>query len=178
MVYNDIVKGRYVNLRSVEEEDAEYTLSLRKDPNLTKYIPKLEITLKQQVEWINKQRHTEGDYFFVVENKNGEKVGVVGVYEIQGNHAETGRVVIRGNAIESIEAQYLLYIFSFDILGMEYTTDYRMADNSPAIRSAIFFGADLSSPHEGANGLIIEGRLTRDSFHAKKKKIEKMLYKI
>ena len=38
---NKVIEGKYVNLRSVEEQDAEFTLSLRQDPQLTKYLPKL-----------------------------------------------------------------------------------------------------------------------------------------
>ena len=70
MVYNGILEGKYVNLRSVEEKDAEFTLSLRQDPILTKYLPKLDITLEQQINWIRKQRVKEGDFYFLVENKD------------------------------------------------------------------------------------------------------------
>ena len=113
MVYNGILEGKYVNLRSVEEKDAEFTLSLRQDPILTKYLPKLDITLEQQINWIRKQRVKEGDFYFLVEKKDGERIGVLGVYDVEGNHAETGRIAIVGTAFESIEAQLLSFVFSF-----------------------------------------------------------------
>ena len=35
MVYEGVLEGRYVDLRSVIEDDAKFTLSLRQDPLLT-----------------------------------------------------------------------------------------------------------------------------------------------
>lgn len=38
MVYEGVLEGRYVDLRSVIEDDAKFTLSLRQDPLLTQYL--------------------------------------------------------------------------------------------------------------------------------------------
>ena len=178
MVYNEIIEGRYVNLRSVEERDAEFTLSLRQDPNLTKYLPKLDITLEQQISWIRKQRNQEGDYYFVVENKKGEKIGVIGVYDVNGDCAETGRIAMIGNAFESIEAQLLSFDFAFDILKLEKTVNYVMADNIHALRFSQMFGSQSSEPFEDSDGnMRIDGVITKASYLKSKDKIIKMLYR-
>lgn len=178
MVYNGIIEGRYVNLRSVEERDAEFTLSLRQDPNLTKYLPKLNITLEQQISWIRKQRNQEGDYYFVVENKKGEKIGVIGVYDVNGDCAETGRIAMIGNAFESIEAQLLSFDFAFDILKLEKTVNYVMADNIHALRFSQMFGSQSSEPFEDSDGnMRIDGVITKASYLKSKDKIIKMLYR-
>lgn len=178
MVYNDIIEGRYVNLRSVEEGDAEFTLSLRQDPNLTQYLPKLDITLEQQISWIRKQRNQEGDYYFVVENKKGEKIGVIGVYDVNGDCAETGRIAMIGNAFESIEAQLLSFDFAFDILKLEKTVNYVMADNIHALRFSQMFGSQSSEPFEDSDGnMRIDGVITKASYLKSKDKIIKMLYR-
>lgn len=178
MVYNGILEGKYVNLRSVEERDAEFTLSLRQDPNLTKYIPKLDITLEQQVSWIRKQRNLDGDYYFVIENKEGKKIGVLGVYDVSEKCAETGRIAIVGSPLESIEAQLLSFVFSFDILKLDYTVNYVLADNVHALRGSQLFGSKSSEPYEDENGnMRIDGVITKEAFMKSKEKLSKILYR-
>ncbi len=178
MVYDGIIEGRYVNLRSVEEKDAEFTLSLRQDPNLTKYLPKLDITLEQQISWIKKQRNQDGDYYFIVENKKGKGIGVIGVYDVDGDCAETGRIAMIGNAFESIEAQLLSFEFAFNILGLEKTVNYVMADNLHALRFSQMFGSQSSEPFKDNDGnMRIDGVITKASYLRSKEKIIKMLYR-
>lgn len=71
MIYEKMMQGQFVYLKSATSDDAEFTLALRQNPALTKYLPKLDITLEQQKNWINIQREKAGDYFFVVRNKIG-----------------------------------------------------------------------------------------------------------
>lgn len=178
MVYNGILEGRFVTLRSVEEKDAEFTLALRQDPNLTKFLPKLNISLEQQTAWIRKQRELEGDYYFVVENKKGNKIGVIGVYNVVGDCAETGRIAMIGNAFESIEAQLLSFDFAFDILGLEKTVNYVMADNIHALRFSQMFGSQSSKPFKDSDGnMRIDGVITKVSYLKSKDRIIKMLYR-
>ena len=178
MVYNKIIEGKYVNLRSVEEKDAAFTLSLRQDPQLTKYLPKLEITLEQQINWIKKQRTTEGDYYFVIENKEGKSIGVIGVYDVTEKCAETGRIAVVGSSFESIDAQLLSFDFAFDILKLEYTVNYVMADNVHALRFSQMFGSESSDPYTDEKGNVrIDGKITKDSYQKSRIKLARMLYR-
>lgn len=178
MVYNKIIEGKYVNLRSVEEKDAEFTLSLRQDPNLTKYLPKLSISIEEQIDWIKRQREKEGDYYFVIEDKKGENKGVIGVYDIKENCAETGRIAVIGNAIESIEAQLLSFDFAFDYLKLDYTVNYVIAENSHALRFSQLFGSISSEPYLGSDGKMrIDGKITKEAYQNAKNKIVKMIYR-
>lgn len=178
MVYEGILEGKYVNLRSVEEQDAEFTLSLRQDPNLTKYLPKLNITLDQQLAWIKKQRQQEGDYYFVVENKKGIKIGVIGVYNVESNCAETGRIAMTGSSFESIEAQMLSFDFAFDVLKLDKTVNYVMADNIHALRFSQLFGSKSSEPYADNDGKMrIDGVISKESYLQSKNIIIKMLYR-
>lgn len=178
MVYNGVLEGKYVNLRSVEEKDAEFTLSLRQDPILTKYLPKLDITLEQQINWIKKQREKEGDYYFVIENKEGKSIGVIGVYDVKGNSAETGRIAVIGSSFESIEAQMLSFDFAFDILKLDTTFNYVMADNIHALRFSQLFGSKSSQPYVDEDGnKRIDGEISKSSYCRSKERIIKMLYR-
>ena len=44
MVYEETIHGKYVTLKSVTIDDAEFTLALRQNPALTKFLPKLDQT--------------------------------------------------------------------------------------------------------------------------------------
>ena len=178
MIYDGILEGKYVNLRSVDVADAEFTLFLRQDPNLTKYLPKLDITIDQQINWIKKQREKEGDYYFVIENKQGKSIGVIGVYDVTEKCAETGRIAVIGSSFESIEAQLISFDFAYDILNLDYTVNYVMAENVHALRFSQMFGSVSSEPYKDADGNVrIDGKITKESYLAAKKKIVKMIYR-
>ena len=49
MVTEDII-GKYVMLSSATEEDAPFALAIRQDPNMTKFLPRLNISVEQQIE--------------------------------------------------------------------------------------------------------------------------------
>ena len=78
----DKFEGQFINLRIAEESDAEFTLSARQNKDKTKYIPMLDITLDQQKAWIRKQIESDDCYFFVVERKDGERIGTFSLYNI------------------------------------------------------------------------------------------------
>ena len=178
MVYDKVIEGKYVNLRSVDTEYAAFTLSLRQDPELTKYLPKLDITVDQQRNWITKQREKEGDYFFVIMDKGNNRIGVIGIYDIKNGQGETGRIAIKGNSFQSIEAQLLSFDFAFDELGLEKTVNYVYSDNVHATRFSQLFGSIETGRYKDNSGMIrIDGIITKDSFKSARKKIERMLYR-
>lgn len=64
------ILGKWITLRCAEESDAEFTLAIRNDLKLTKFIPKVNGDIESQKYWIRKQREKYGDYFFIIENKS------------------------------------------------------------------------------------------------------------
>lgn len=110
MAIREPIIGRRVILRCVDVSDAGFTLDIRNDPKLTKFIPKVSGDVLQQTEWIKKQRETEGDYFFLIETPNRKPLGTLAYYnlDIPGKMCEVGRYISRGNAFENVEAAILL----------------------------------------------------------------------
>lgn len=179
MVYDKVLEGKYVNLRSVNIEDAEYTLSLRKDPELTKYLPKLDITLDQQKKWIEKQRNKLGDYYFLIQDKEGTNIGVIGVYDVQECQCETGRIAAKnGNSFQIIEAQLLSFDFAFDILNLSKTVNYVYEDNVHAIRLSQMFGAEVTNRFKDETGMIrVDHVITFERYNEYRKKVARILYR-
>lgn len=111
------IEGHWVRLRCAEEKDAEFTLAIRADTKLNKYIPEIKNTIEEQKAWINKQRKSDDSCFLVFENLQGELLGTKGFYEIDwdAKTCETGRYISYGNPMENLETTILLYDFLFEV---------------------------------------------------------------
>lgn len=179
MVYDGKIEGKYVYLMSATIEDAEFTLSLRQNPILTRFLPKLNITLEQQRTWIASQREKMDDYFFVVRTNNNEPIGTVSIYDIQDASSESGRLALVGDPIQNTEASLLLFRFAFDILGLERVTGYIIDGNKRAERFNKQFGCSFGDPEQNERGEVIRKTLiTSDSFHLAENKLERLLYRV
>jgi len=114
MVIEPLV-GHWVRLRCAEESDAEFTLAIRNDPELTKIMPKVHNTISGQREWIRHQREAADSCFLVIETLEGKPLGTQGFYDIddQNSSCEIGRNISYGVPVENIEALVLLYDYLF-----------------------------------------------------------------
>ena len=175
MITEPIV-GKYVILKIAEVSDAEFTLQLRNDPKLTKYIPKIQNTIEQQRAWIQSSRAREDEYFFVVWTVDGERIGTISIYNIHGKIAEGGRMVLKGNGVENFEASLLLNDFCFEVLGLSKITGVVLADNKRAIRFNKKLGSVICVPEKDDKlGMICRTYITRELFVKAKIELCKLL---
>ncbi|NLG02514.1 MAG: GNAT family N-acetyltransferase [Clostridia bacterium] len=178
MVYSDTLNGKFVYLRSVTIEDAEAILSLRQNPKLTKYLPRLDITVEQQRKWIEEQRTREGDYYFSVWNRQNEMIGTIRVYNISDGSGETGSLALKGNAFENLEAKLLCEDFQWDILNLHTTKSVIDAENSQAQKFAGLFGTEFNAPSLDARGFqCVIGHNDKERSIEYRNKVRKILYK-
>ncbi len=179
MVYQKPIEGKYVTLRSCTEEDAEFTLGIRQDPDFVDCFPPLDITLDQQKAWINKQREKPGDYFFVVWDKDGNRIGTISIYGVEGKRAESGRLAIKGtNPFQALEAQILSFRFAFGELGLECIDAYIFADNERALRFNKQFAGRRKAPEIDENGNeIIRIENWKEDFEKVDKRLSSILYR-
>jgi len=107
--------GHWVRLRCAEESDAEFTLAIRNDPELTKIMPKVHNTIPGQREWIRRQREAEDSCFLVIETLEGKALGTLGFYDIdeQNSSCEVGRTISYGSPVENVESHVLLYDYLY-----------------------------------------------------------------
>lgn len=174
-----VLEGKYVTLVPVDVEDAEFTRNIRRSPEFCNFFPKLDNTLEEQVAWIIQQREKPGDYFFVVRNKENNRIGTIGLYNFHGDICEAGRLTVRGNAYQSIEAQILSFDFAFYQLGVKQTVSYIFADNGRALRFSRKFGGVFSdSPILHDDGrLMIKKTTTKEQYTEARQYIAKMIYR-
>ncbi|MEE3405059.1 MAG: GNAT family N-acetyltransferase [Acutalibacteraceae bacterium] len=179
MVYDGIIEGIGVNLRSVTEDDAEFTYQLRQDKERTKFLHSVSGTVEDQRNWIRSQRAREGDYYFVVEDKKGKPLGTVGYYDIVGVNGETGRLVINGNTAQNCDAILQLRKFAFEIIGAEHIRCTTVNGNKTMMAQLKRFGAEqVGTEIDEKDGFeLLVYRVTREAYEAGKEKYRKLVEK-
>ena len=177
MILDQDIVGKYVTLRSAALEDAEFTLAIRQDKWITRYLPYLDITLEQQISWIESQRKKERDYFFVVWNKKEERVGTIGIYNITTYRAEVGRqATIKRLPFEAVEAVLLTCQFGFEKLGLKETYGHIFPENKTSLRMAKFNGGSIQKDLVPFDGKMACKVITpRESFYEHKAQIVELL---
>lgn len=146
MVYEKIIYGTYVNIRSAVPEDAEETLKLRQNPQKTIFLHKLDNDVEKQRKWLNCQQEKNGDYFFVMLDKQKNMYGTVGIYDIKEKRGHSGRLLSYGNAIQSFEGQLLATRFAFEYLGLEELWCDVDEKNMPSYKFCKEFGFQFDDP--------------------------------
>lgn len=158
MAIADPIEGFGLVLRSVEVRDAEAALALRADPELTQYLPPLDISVEQQRTWIASQREKPGDWYFAIERRYGGGLeGFIGLYahDPQSSHAEWGRWILKPGSLAAWESEYLLHKFSIEDVSLAENYCLTIALNDRALRNHDQLGAQrvgLKSRHFEVRG--------------------------
>lgn len=170
------LEGKYVNLRSVTEDDAEFILLIRNNPEISKYLPPLNVTVEQQRQWIVKQQADKSSYYFILETPDLKPIGTLSVYDIEDDHAEYGRLCSIGEPAATIEAGLLLIDFIFNELQLAYTTIWVYEENKPVISLNQSYGYEWGERKVDQDGRAFRvGVLKRDRALLYKDKILKRL---
>lgn len=145
MVFEELIKGKYIQLRAATLNDAEFILSLRLDPSLNKYLHATDSSVESQKKWMMEQKTKEGDYYFVIESKEGAPLGVVGVYDIVDKTFNWGRWIVKKDApmYTGIESTILIYYFAFYILNLDTALSDVRVDNKNVIKFHVSYGGKI-----------------------------------
>lgn len=178
MFIEEVIQGTFINLRCVNENDAEFILKLRLDEEKNKFVNKVEDDIKKEREWIKWQREQEGDYFFNIIRKSDETLlGNVSIYNIdeKAKMAELGRWMSYGASIENVESILLAHDFAFEKLGMDCIYTKTLQDNKKVVSFWKHFGGTAES------NKLIDGRkfyynkITKDDYMLSiRKKIKRL----
>ena len=113
MVYPEVIHGMFVDLRSITLDDAEFSYNIRADKRNRDTVGQLAASLEAQKDFIRWQMQEPNDYYFVVLNKKGERIGLIGAYDMHDGMAEVGREVNVGEPTETMEVGILIRSFCF-----------------------------------------------------------------
>lgn len=175
MVYNEIIQGKTVRLRSIEEKDAEATYKMRTDPEKAQFVHAVSGTVEDQREFIRKQRLKPDDYLFVVEDLQGRPIGMKGVYNLNRgkNEVETGRFMGFGSQVQNIEALLLGFDFAFNILLVDRVLMSALDNNSVMLGIQKRFGVEFTyrDRSEGFMCDNVHSVLTREAYTMSRPKV-------
>ena len=140
-------------MRTVTTEDAEFIYNMRQNQNKTKYLSKVTGTVESQKEWIKnyKQREDEQkEFYFLIESKDEEKLGLVRMYDFQDESFCWGSWLIKEDAPKTtaIESALQIYEFGFYNLGFEKSHFDVRKGNDKVIAFHQRFGAKIVDEDE------------------------------
>lgn len=164
MVFPEMIVGRFVKLRSITLEDAEFSYNIRSDKRFCKTVGQPAKSIDEQKRFIEWQMKEPNDYYFVVLNRKDERIGLIGVYDIRGDMAEFGREVNFASSVEAIEAEILVNDFAMDVLGIKRFCHVIYADNKKHLKNQEKLGLKPSKKiiRSGVESYYYEGVLTKD----------------
>ena len=148
-----IIYGKNINMRTVTTEDAEFIYNMRQNQDKTKYLSKVIGTVNSQKEWIKNYKQREEkkkEFYFVIESKDKEKLGLVRMYDFQDNSFCLGSWLIKEDAPKStaIESALQIYEFGFYSLGFEKSHFDVRKENDKVIAFHQRFGAKIIDEDE------------------------------
>lgn len=179
MVYDGVIQGKTVRLRSIDEDDAEVTYKMRTDPEKARFVHPVQGTVEDQRKYIKRQRETPGDYLFVIEDLHGNPIGMKGVYNYnkEKNEIETGRFIGYGSQVQNIEAMKLGFDFAFDVLKVDRVVMSALENNDVMLGIQKRFGVEFTykDRYEGLEYDNLHSTLTREAYAISKPKVEKLI---
>ena len=120
-VYNKVIIGKTIKMRAMEERDAEITFKMRNNPKKARYLNAPPGSVENQRPYIAKQRNMADDYYFIIEDLDGNPIGMKAFsnYSPESKTVESGRFMGFGTQIQHIEALVIGFDFAFDILKVD-----------------------------------------------------------
>ena len=177
MAISESLCGMLVDLIPVETTDADFTMQIRNDESMTQYIPRIDTTLDKQKQWIEHQREKQGDYFYIITDKKGAKLGTAAVYDVNTDESigEYGRYISYGNAFENVETALLSLKFAFYELKLQTVMFNNDTRNKKIISFWKRFGAEYNKEYDYGTWTAARYLLSKERFEECRPRIEQLL---
>lgn len=166
------IEGPAFRLRPVTGDDSAAIVALRNLPELARFINATSSDPADQRAWLERYHEREGDYYFIVEGRDGALEGTIALYDVNAElrTAEWGRWILRPNSLAAVESALLLYRLAFDRLGLDAVYCRTVAANKAVVSFHDSCGLERNGtlPGRFEQGSIqhdlIEQRLRRENW--------------
>lgn len=176
MIYNGELEGKNIYLRSVEKKDAEFLLRIRGDDKKNEFVHAIDNDITKEIDWIEKQRKREGDYFFsIISKRSNSIVGNIAICEIdvEKKIAELGRWVSYAESIDNLESVILVHDFAYDYLGLDYVFTKTIQENRKVVSFWRRFGGNAEENKQVDEFTVYYNIVSKEEY---KNQIRKKLY--
>ena len=148
-----ILIGKNIIMRTVTTNDSEFIYKMRQNEDKTKYLSKVSGTVESQKEWIKnykKREENKEEFYFVIESKSEEKLGLVRMYDLKVDSFSWGSWLIKESAPKTtaIESALQIYEFGFYSLGFVNSHFDVRRGNEKVIAFHQRFGAKIVSEND------------------------------
>ena len=107
-----------MRMRPVRLEDAEFIVWVRNLPHVKGRVGDSAVDASSQQAWLRTYFQRPNDYYFIVETLGKFPVGTYGIYDLQGDSAESGRWVMRPDVPAAIPHSMIAFDTAFGQLGL------------------------------------------------------------
>jgi len=121
------ISGKNINLRTVVVEDAEFIFTLRNNVQKAQYLSQVNGTVEDQRRWIEKYKEREinnEEYYFVIESKNQESLGLVRMYDFQKQSFSWGSWLIKDCAPKTTAIESALQVYETAFHKLQFTQSH------------------------------------------------------
>lgn len=141
-----LVRGKNIYLREVTLDDAKFILDLRSDPAKGRYVSKTSPSIEKQEEFIRRYFQSRQDFYFVICDWSGNRLGTARIYDIQNESFCWGSWILSADApsFAAIESAFLVYDFAFFSLHYKRSHFDVRRENRKVIDFHLRMGARLS----------------------------------
>jgi RimJ/RimL family protein N-acetyltransferase len=166
---SDVI-GIHARIRTATEDDAQFILDLRLNPDLNKFLSKTDPSVEKQKEWLRAKMDQENDYHMIVEGLNGEPLAVVAIYDIDpvDKTFQWGRWIVKPGAPKytALESALLCHEVAFHHLGLNKSIATPYWENERCVSFLRRFGS--TTVREGPVGPVFE--ITKEDFKSIREK--------
>ena len=166
--------GKYVTLREVSESDARFILDLRLNPEKARgFVRPIENNLQKQIDYIRHYKTLSDEWYFLIEAKTGERLGVISIYDLRPDSFGAGRWLMSDNATpqQVIEGELLMKNYGFNVLGYPQMHFDVLKNNKKVLKFHHLW--DVTQVDENEQEIFFI--LSKENFEKNKSKIERML---
>jgi len=164
------LEGAAYRIRPAVQSDAPFILSLRTDPLLSRFLHPVSGRVEDQVAWLKAYEEREGDWYWIIEQRDGTPEGTIGLYDLRPDppHAEWGRWILRQGSQAAVESVLLLYQAAFERIGLAWVFCRTLVENAQVVSFHDSCGLErqrmvnVAVHPEGASGDAVVHRMTRE----------------
>jgi RimJ/RimL family protein N-acetyltransferase len=114
-------------------DDAAFIVWIRNQEQVKGKIGDSATDIAGQQAWLAAYFERPDDYYFIIETTRGVPVGTYGLYNINGDQAETGRWIVRPDVPAAIPSCVLAYNFAFSKLGLKFLLARTVSTNQSVL---------------------------------------------
>jgi len=126
-------EGYGLRLRPVRLEDAGFIVWLRHLDYVKGKLSDSPADVRGEQAWLEEYFDRAGDYYFIIQTIGGIPVGTLGLYNLAGTVAESGRWVIRPRVMAAVPSALLACVVAFEMLGLSHVYSRVVATNQAVL---------------------------------------------